>query len=423
MQEKQDPLPAKKKQVSPPTLEHIGFPVFALYSYGDKFYVIGGGGKSKTGVMNAILIFDRKTEQVPWQLHHTLQIPAQYGAPMNFAYINKDYFVCGIDEYCHVIKREVAAGQQEQDNEHPPELLVLKEKFRTDFKVKKNEYDEPYQKVVIANPHDHLICTAGTDAVARLWDSRDIGNYFSPTEASAELKEHKSEINDVSFIESGKFLATTSSEFVCIWKIETGKKVTTELVTKLDTKLLSRSTEYSFRFGIFGRHSTKKCFFTVSLDKKRRAYIGRWNTKDWKLEQHTRVSAKPVTAFGLSQDGSAVAFGTSDGAVAAYNTHNLSKRWSISNAHGIAVTSVVFNEKYNQVISGSADQTCKVWSNRPSSTIIKDSLLLISLLVLIVAVLLGVWGYAPFHEAFQRIESSYKQLANIAVHVYGNQRV
>eukprot|EP00158_Paraphelidium_tribonemae_P008785 Partr_v1_DN28683_c0_g1_i5_m50272 putative Prolactin regulatory element binding len=368
-----------KKEKPEPTMDKIGFPVFGLATTGRSLFVVGGGGKSKTGIANGILCFEQD-ENSEWKLKSKCEIAEDLGAPMNIAFINESYLVAGIDDYCHVVKRE-------KDGK-----LCLKSKFRSDFKVTKSPYDESYQKVVRSTREGSMICTGGTDCTPRLWDSHDIGSYFAPAEEVAvELKGHKQDINDLSFSDTGGYLATVSSEVVCLWTVDQGNKIRANLVTKLDTKLISKNSTFQFRFGCFGTGPSAPYFYTLSLDNRRRSFISRWRIGDFKLASHKMICDKPITAFLLSKCGNNFVFGTSEGGVGLVWASTLNKRWFVAAAHGFAVTSVVFTEDGESAVSGSADQSCRLWRLTSQDGVFTSRLMIFSILVFLISLLAGVW--------------------------------
>ena len=181
-----------------------------------------------------------------------------------------------------------------------------------------------------------------------------------------------------------------------MWKLEKTKKPKANLITKLDTKLMCKTTEYKFRFGAFGSGVNEKYFFSLSLrsvNKKPHSYISRWNIADWKFDGHTMVVAKPITAFTMSKCGNLIAFGTSEGSVGLFNASRMRNKWVRNNAHGFGVSSILFTDDSKQIISGSIDKSLKKYDidreDKSGYSFLWSTLLI--LIVALIAIVIGVW--------------------------------
>lgn len=93
---------------------------------------------------------------------------------------------------------------------------------------------------------------------------------------------------------------------------------------------------------------------------EKKSLISKWDTQTWRLVSTRTVSQRPVTAFDISDDGTLLAYGSSDLSVGVLDAHTLRPVMTILKAHDFPVTSLKFNPSGTLVVSGSADNSVRV---------------------------------------------------------------
>ncbi|TPX51059.1 hypothetical protein SeLEV6574_g00528 [Synchytrium endobioticum] len=344
---------------------------------GIRLYAGGGGGPNRSGVPNAVVIYDVD----PATLSLT---PAG-----EITFSNQDD-ACMSLELAHQEKRRyIAVGVNA-----PPELIQAGDNknlrlFKFDESLSDNDPNtytmvksvqsvpgkkaEHYQRVARFSANGSMVITGTTDGHVHIWTFPALDEHRPPMLVSEE-------VFDVDIDSESSLLVVVTPSKCQVISIKNGK-----IVFEISQpKFHKRACE--FRACRFGRGSTEDYLYLTLNEKSRRAsFIGQWRMDDWKMIRKRQVATKPVTAFALSPDGERMAVGVSDLSVVVLSTHSMNVQARLSNAHSFPVTCIAFSPDSKVVASGSADSSIHLMalpktSSIPSASAI--SLLMILLLIL-----------------------------------------
>ncbi|GAA5978625.1 hypothetical protein JCM11641_002793 [Rhodosporidiobolus odoratus] len=210
--------------------------------------------------------------------------------------------------------------------------------------------------------------------------------FYSPTPStsSTEKEVDKEELLDADFDEEGKMLIGTSPLSLRIYPTSSSSNPyisrAPEPVQVIERPVLKEGVRCGFRGARFGRGETSSKLFTIvnttplipsSLSQKQRrafekktpkkAFLSRWDTREWKLEKTRTVSQKPVTGFVVSRDGRWGGFGEAGLGVGVVDLRGgLRPVLTILQAHQFPVTCLGFNPSGTVLVSGSADNSVRV---------------------------------------------------------------
>ncbi|GAA6062945.1 hypothetical protein JCM10212_005335, partial [Sporobolomyces blumeae] len=166
------------------------------------------------------------------------------------------------------------------------------------------------------------------------------------------------EVFDVDFDDSGEMLVGTSSTKLCVWPTRRppstttttsrtstttadkadvdaedqgsdGAKSVVEPLQVIERPVLKKELACTFRAAKFGRMSTASNLYTVvnsspsapagggrnrrkNANQNKKSFVSLWDTNEWKLGKTRTVGLKPVTSFDVSEDGTLLAYGSSD---------------------------------------------------------------------------------------------------------------
>ncbi|KAJ1953226.1 hypothetical protein GGI12_006056, partial [Dipsacomyces acuminosporus] len=228
--------------------------------------------------------------------------------------------------------------------------------------------DMDYQKAIAFDSAGKLIANGSTDGTLAVVRYPALKPAFPFIEAADE-------INDLDFNASGEWLAVATDHELKVIASKNGSQVQT-----IDKAHTSSGESATFRFCKFGRgkgplsafKSARSDRTPLKLDdvlytvlntrSRKQAYIALWNTKEW-----TRIATRPVchsaiTTFALSSSGKLLAFATASLQIVICDAHTLKVLRRISAAHSFAITALAFDRDEKFLISGSADESCQVFT-------------------------------------------------------------
>ncbi|XP_046366308.2 prolactin regulatory element-binding protein-like [Haliotis rufescens] len=377
-------------------LSTTDFPLYAVRSLGDRhFLVAGGGGQAKTGVPNAVEIYELKLSDNKILSASLCRHDTGIQAVMNcdtFYDGRNHYLATGQDDECHTysLKYKVVSPEKQSESK---DAKVRKRKGESENSSKEKcnntkhitfdiepikhvttdfAKDGSFQKVVRFGADNSILATGGADGFVRVWQYPDMKKIY-------EVKAHNSDIDDLDVSPCGQNIVTVSRDNTgSVWKAKEGKKVS-DLVFKKRP-----SEQYRFRCCRYGNIEGKKGKFnlyTLSIPSKRSSkpspcYMTLWDPSTFKPKKHASTGTEVLSSLAVSDDGIYLGVGTISGSVSVYVSFSLQRLYHVKEAHSIFVTGVEFmpsSEGARAVTGGqdftllsiSADNTIKIHQVAP----------------------------------------------------------
>ncbi|BGP35111.1 hypothetical protein JCM10296v2_006941 [Rhodotorula toruloides] len=338
------------------------FPVYAIAWTDDSTVLLaGGGGSSRTGVRNRISMYsvDPKKRQLSLVTEHELS--KEEDAPMTMAVNRKaKALVAGINS--SVDQLEKGVNENLRVFSYDDKSITYEKRKQTFTSVDPDHY----QKVTAFSRSAPLLAAGSTDSQLSLV------TYPELEDVLPILQYEKEEIYDADFDDSGDMLVGTSSNKLCVWSTKVAdKEATPEPLQVIERPILKKELACTFRAAKFGRAQTASNLYTVVNASpatrvrkppagSQKAFVSLWDARAWKLLKTRTVSQKPVTAFDVSEDGTLLAYGSSDLSVGILDAVTLRPILTVLHAHDFPVTSLKFNPSASILISGSADNSVRV---------------------------------------------------------------
>ncbi|BGO95267.1 hypothetical protein NBRC10512v2_007069 [Rhodotorula toruloides] len=339
------------------------FPVYATAWTDDSTVLLaGGGGSSRTGVKNRISMYsvDPKKRQLSLVTEHELS--KEEDAPMTMAVNRKaKALVAGINSSADQLEKGV--NENLRVFSYDDKSITYEKRKQTFTSVDPDHY----QKVTaFSRSMPPLLAAGSTDSQLSLVTYPELEDVL-PT-----LQYEKEEIYDADFDDSGDMLVGTSSNKLCVWSTKIAdKEATPEPLQVIERPVLKKELACTFRAAKFGRAQTGSNLYTVVNASpatrvrkppagSQKAFVSLWDARAWKLLKTRTVSQKPVTAFDVSEDGTLLAYGSSDLSVGILDAVTLRPILTVLHAHDFPVTSLKFNPSASILISGSADNSVRV---------------------------------------------------------------
>ncbi|KAK6165624.1 hypothetical protein SNE40_022517 [Patella caerulea] len=392
-------------------LANTDFPVYCVRSLGDSHFLIaGGGGQAKTGVPNAIEVYELKLVDDKVIAASICRHDTGLQAVMNcapFLYDGRNHHLAtGQDDECHIYslkykvtsldkskseensaqkrKKDVEEKEKKSDESSTKQIkfdVTEIKKFTTDFGD-----DAGFQKVVRYNDKKKILATGGADGHLRVWKYPDCTK-------NVEIKAHKNDIDDLDISPCGKYIVTVSRDHTgCIWSAESGKKITDLILPKVEN--------YRFRSCRYGLSSSKKDkynIYTIAIPARQSSkplpcYLTSYSDK-YTVRKQSAAGTEILSSLAVSDDGVFIGLGTISGSVAVYISFSLQKLYCLKAAHSIFVTGLEFmpNSENCQALTGgkdftllsvSADNTIKLHQVSPRGSISAVWLVLGALLII-----------------------------------------
>ncbi|WAR24632.1 PREB-like protein [Mya arenaria] len=293
------------------------FPMYSVKSLDERhFLVAGGGGQAKTGVSNAIEIYELRGTETGYQASSVCAHDVGSQAPMNGATVydgRNHLFAAGMDDELQNIgssteavkrkstKEETNGGANIDSNQTKRCLRTVK----TDFLS-----DGGFQKCVQFSPDRSIIATGGGDGHLRIW----------------------------------KVVTISRGSSFSVWNVKDGKR-------HLDMEWPGKTGEHRFRACRFGvkAGSTEKghTLYTINIPVKRSSkpdpcFIAQWDGETYKPRLVVNAGTEVLSSMAVSRDGIYVGVGMITGSVAVYIAFSLQKLYYVKEAHSIFVTGLDF---------------------------------------------------------------------------------
>ncbi|KAJ1678994.1 hypothetical protein EV182_002944, partial [Spiromyces aspiralis] len=305
---------------------NAGFPVFCIGATHSKDVVIGGGGgPGSTGVSNRLVVLKLSIEERMLEKKTVLLLDSAEDAPTCLAISPKgDTVVCGINSSNEAIK----AGKNEN--------------FRV-FDFAKSEISPGTTKVktvASTDPNDYQVSVL---------DFPTLKPRFKPMKAPDE-------VFSIAFSTDDKQVAVLLRRQLRILNAKDGTTLKT-----INPVVKPNNDAIEFRSCCYAKDRGAPVLLTaLNASSQKHSYIVKWDIKSWeKLLQH-KVASSPITAFCVSRDGKLIAFATKSMNVVVCSTATLKTLIIAHNVHNFPITCITFDAETKFVITGSADETCKL---------------------------------------------------------------
>ncbi|ESO92505.1 hypothetical protein LOTGIDRAFT_232981 [Lottia gigantea] len=386
------------------SLAKTDFPLYCVRSLGDRHFLIaGGGGQAKTGIPNAIEIYelkliDGRISAVSVGRHDTgtqavMNCTSFYDGRNHQLAVGQDEMCCLYSLKYSVIpvskkhteenstknrKKEADTKKKENEEKTDNKKAETKQiKFDvTEIKSIPTDFDKEggFQKVVRFSPNHKFFATGGVDGHLRVWKYPDCDKIF-------DIKAHDSDIDDIDISPAGDRIATVSRDHTgCVWKSDNGE----EVIGLVNSNL--KGYRYRCcRYGLVEGKQDKCNLYTISIPITRSSkplpcYITTFDHKKYSIRKQAKAGTEVLSSLAVSEDGIYLGVGTLSGSVAVYISFSLQKLYYVKAAHGIFVTGVEFmsNSESCQAITGdkdftllsiSADNTVKLHQVNPRGSI------------------------------------------------------
>ncbi|XP_011433226.3 guanine nucleotide-exchange factor SEC12 [Magallana gigas] len=357
-------------------LARSDFPLYAVKALDERhFLVAGGGGAAKTGIANAIEVYEVKflsDKAVAGSIcrHDTGTKSIMNGCNV---YDGRNHiFAAGLDDECHIYSlkykvtspdknekgsndvRQRKSGNENSANKEEEEEGTKQIQFDIEeIKQIKTDFhkESGFQKAVQFSRDHSILATGGSDGYLRVWKYPSMEKVF-------EVAAHKSDVDDIDISPDGQKIVTVSRDHCgFVWKSKDGSKI----------KDLNGPQEYRFRacrYGLIEGKKDKFNLYTISIPVKRSqkpqpCYLTLWDSESFRSKGNQETGTEVLSSLALSEDGVYAAVGTISGSVAVYISFSLKKLYYVKEAHSIFVTGLAFmpSSEAAQAITGSQDFT------------------------------------------------------------------
>lgn len=341
------------------TVHLVDFPIYYIECISERHFVIaGGGGSSKTGVHNQINIL----ELVPTDDSCAADLIMKYKTPEEIP----DAIMAGslMNDMPIISTRFVTGGS----------LLTIyhitfdssQNTFKiTDYEILRDKQVKSEFKCVKYIPGK--ILTGGLDGKLCIW------NVETDKKVDGEIKAHSKEIDEIDVNLQSRHIVTLSrDEGRCaIWDLSSKKllhqfkKDFINSANAGDVKYNFRSCKFAYDATSEGEKSSNGQFLFMACNpnsKKTASKLIRLTTKNYKEFKSIPTTLDGIVALKVSLEGKFVALGTRSGSVLIYEVKNLKQIYGLNNAHHNTITGLEFLLPKPESLTLSNSKTCALLS-------------------------------------------------------------
>lgn len=392
-------------------LARVNFPPYTVKMLTNRHILVaGGGGKAKTGIANAVKIYELSHDGKRCRAESSSHYDTGDTAIMNCAtYHNGKYFVlaAGQEAYCHLYQitfkvttpedeGEVIGNnsegapesgvRQRQHGEGPGskiEEIETQEKKPTKERKPKNDKnrnsvssfigfnfqplqsvqtdfhaEDPFQKIVRVAGDCKFMVTGGADGHLRIWQLPSLKQIHS-------VAAHKDEVDDLDISPTGKQILSVSRDgHAYLWKAK-------ELELQCELAWSPSETEkYRYRncrFCIVEGDKVNCCAFTshipvVRQKKQLPSYLVKWDTGSFLPKRVQATGTEVLSSMAVSDDGRFVAVGTMSGSVDIFISFSLQHLLHSEAAHSFFITGLEFVPTSDEMAQVTGDYDASVIS-------------------------------------------------------------
>ncbi|GAA6008366.1 hypothetical protein JCM11491_004450 [Sporobolomyces phaffii] len=443
-----DTLAAEPGSTSQHFALDVKFPVYSLaFVSDDRVVLAGGGGSSRTGVKNRLSLYQVNPARKQLQLVTEHELSSEEDAPMTIAIHRPSKTIAaGINSDAATLKQGTNENLRMFAYDDAGTGDVVRDSTTITFERQQQTLastdPDHYQKVTAFSRSPNpltppLLAIGSTSSQLSLLALPNLSNVLPQLSRSSDAPEGAAsrqyegeEIFDVDFNDKGDMLVGTSSTKLCVWSTsstspstgnaekdgernEAGDRGTQEdrlePLQVIERPILKKELACTFRAAKFGRHTTASNLYTVvnsspspaaggsrkkarsgANNKNKKSFVSLWDTRDWKLNKTRTVGMKPITSFDVSEDGTLLAYGSSDLSIGILDAFTLRPIMTILKAHDFPSTTLKFNPAGTLLVSGSADNSLRVINVPPPSDRggeSKMTVVWLTLLILLLAIL------------------------------------
>ncbi|CAO3591295.1 unnamed protein product [Absidia cylindrospora] len=213
--------------------------------------------------------------------------------------------------------------------------------------------EDDYQKTVRFSKDGSLLATGTTDGLA---------NVYSYPTLELVVKVQAVENNDVLDVDINEENAKLTAVVPDALKLISlrGRNAGT-IIQTVSVSVVSKH-KLQFRAFRYGTGLSENLGFAVAngVGKSKGGFIVILDAHTLEVKKVQQVSKKPITTFCLSPDGSVIGYGCADFGISLLEASTLRVLTQVKNAHGFSITSMAISPDRRILVSGSADNTCRV---------------------------------------------------------------
>ncbi|CAJ0596115.1 unnamed protein product [Cylicocyclus nassatus] len=353
-------------KTEPPVVVTSKIPLFCLKKVGPRHIIVaGGGGESKTGVLNLmqtyLLTFKNKNKPnaptpIVAKLVNTIETDV-------YATMNMDVVCCsnpekgryliaaGHGQYCDIYETMgYETGKDDADKE------VLSYKIRSVGRLTTEEKVESFQKCVRfdRSTAGKRVVTGGEDGHVRVWNVRALVEDRNPEiihKPIAEFKAHKSDVFDIDISPDGRVIISVGHDGIAkLWDMNLGTLIQE---VPFPSECANGYKVRSVRCTSLGTGSNIVFiagYNPVSLSSKRVSFLALWvysreRNVIRKIVGRSTGQGDGIASLCVSSCGNFTGMGSMGGSVFIYDTHELKQLVAFKETHGIFVTAVEFLDR------------------------------------------------------------------------------
>ncbi|WKX89283.1 hypothetical protein Q1695_008717 [Nippostrongylus brasiliensis] len=407
-------------KVEPPVVVSSKIPLFCLKKLGPRHVLVaGGGGESKTGVLNLMQSYlitfgnrgvSKSTTPILAKLVET--IDTDIYATMNMDVVccsnpeNGRYLIAaGHGQYCDVYE---TTGYRSAKDESDNDALSLA--IRSVGRLTTSEKVESFQKCVRfdRSTAGKRVVTGGEDGRIRVWNTRALVEDRSPEtvhDPILDIEAHKSDVFDIDIALDGRIIISVGHDGQAkLWDMNLGTLIREiPFPNECPTGYKVRSVRCT-NLGNGSNLVFVAAYNAVSLNSKRKSYLALWAYSRETQSLRTIVvrstgQGDGISSLCVSPCGSFTGVGTMAGSVYIYDTHEM-KQLIAFKANALSLVPQPTSGPLRQIpgpaacaraslISLSADQTIQV-HNLPFETR-SPTMFLIKLFLLSLILYYVIW--------------------------------
>ncbi|KAI9318405.1 quinon protein alcohol dehydrogenase-like superfamily [Dichotomocladium elegans] len=334
----------------PTYTSEVNFPVFGLgFTSSNQLLVCGGGGAGRSGVRNKLVSYRVDPRRKDLEEEAVYDFSSEEDAPMCLdVHPTDDVVLVGANETEEKLKRG--------ENKNCRVFKPLEASFEsiTAINTISTKTAEEYQKVVRFSADGSLVATGTSNGQVHVFNYPEYTPLCDMIQASED-----DEVTDVDItLEKDKLTCLTRDaiKLVNLRGKNIGKIMRTISPTTLDKK-----QKIQFRAFRYGRVYTKDFAF-LAANSPAGGWVYKLDAYTLERSASVKVSKKPITAFCISREGGMVAVATADFTLLILDSLTLRVLHQVKEAHGFSITSIAISHDRRLLVTGSADNTCRVIS-------------------------------------------------------------
>ncbi|KAK6021326.1 WD domain, G-beta repeat protein, partial [Ostertagia ostertagi] len=353
-------------KAEPPVVVTSKIPLFCLKKLGPRHVLVaGGGGESKTGVLNLIQTYlltfeNRKLPKCSTPMKAILvdTIDTDIYATMNMDVVccsnpekGRYLIAAGHGQYCDVYETTgYGVGKDDADE------AVLKFNIKMVGRLTTSEQVESFQKCVRfdRSTAGRRVVTGGEDGRIRVWNTQALVEDRNPEvihKPLVDIEAHKSDVFDIDIASDGRIIISVGHDGIAkMWDMSLGTLIRevpqpSECATGYKVR--------SVRCTPLGNGSNLvfvAAYNAISLTSKRKSFLALWAYSREKQALRTVVVRSTgrgdgVSSLCVSSCGNFTGVGSMGGSVYIFDTHEMKELIAFKETHGIFVTAVEFLDR------------------------------------------------------------------------------